>query len=469
MYNFSYIMISKKECYAFAKAYIISPLCILMFIVTTSLCAQEASIGVLSKKEAMQQMLENNFGIQVTEKNIEIAENNADILNSRYLPSVFGLAGANWDRTSSVTDFSADENGNVREANIINGAETTRYNASINIDWTLFDGLNRYYSYKQLKERYNLTQLEARETIEITTTQLFSVYYEVARLQENIVNLEEALAISQRRLLRAEYQFEYGQVNKLEILNAEVDIVTDSTNILNARQSLRNVQRDLNVVLAREIEDLKRVDTTVTFVSPLLIDSYIEKATENNVSLLQAEQNIILSNYDRKIAKGLFLPTIGLTGSYGWNRSNNPASAFFPSTTNNSDGLSAGASLRWNLFNGGTSVTSIKNAKINLESQELLKKQLTQEMKRDIANALGNYKNALTIYHLQEKNVATSKANFDRSNERFKLGQVTSIEFRQAQLNLLNAQTAKNAAKYTAKLAEINLLQLTGQLLNVDF
>ena len=199
-------MISKNEFYAFAKAYIISPLCMLIFIATTNLNAQEKSIGVLSKKEAMQQMLENNFGIQVTEKNIEIAENNADILNSRYLPSVFGLAGANWDRTSSVTDFSADEDGNVREANIINGAETTRYNASINIDWTLFDGLNRYYSYKQLKEQYNLTQLEARETIETTTTQLFSVYYEVARLQENITNLEQALTISQKRLVRAEYQ-----------------------------------------------------------------------------------------------------------------------------------------------------------------------------------------------------------------------------------------------------------------------
>jgi len=462
-------MISKNEFYAFAKAYIISPLCMLIFIATTNLNAQEKSIGVLSKKEAMQQMLENNFGIQVTEKNIEIAENNADILNSRYLPSVFGLAGANWDRTSSVTDFSADEDGNVREANIINGAETTRYNASINIDWTLFDGLNRYYSYKQLKEQYNLTQLEARETIETTTTQLFSVYYEVARLQENITNLEQALTISQKRLVRAEYQFEYGQVNKLEILNAEVDIVTDSTNILNARQNLRNVQRDLNVVLGREIEDLKKVDTMITFVSPLLIDSYIEKAAQNNVNLLQVEKNIILTHYDRKIAKGLFLPTIGLTGSYGWNQSNNPASTFFPSTTNNSDGLAAGASLRWNLFNGGSSVTALKNAKINIESQEIIKKQLTQQVTRDIANALGNYKNALTIYRLQEQNVTTSKANFDRSNERFKLGQITSIEFRQAQLNLINAQTSKNAAKYTAKVAEINLLQLTGQLLNVTF
>jgi len=123
----------------------------------------------------------------------------------------------------------------------------------------------------------------------------------------------------------------------------------------------------------------------------------------------------------------------------------------------------------WNLFSGGSGVTAVRNAKINIETQELLKEQLIQEIKRDIANALGNYENALIIYRLQEQNVATSQGNFDRSNERFKLGQITSIEFRQAQLNLLNTQTAKNTAKYTAKIAEINLLQLTGQLLNVKF
>jgi len=263
--------------FAFAKAYIISLLFALLFVATSRLSAQEQVLGVLSKEDAMSQMLTNNFGIQVTEKSVEIADNNADILNSNYLPSVFGLGGVAWDRTSSTTDFGGalDVDGNVRPDNVINGAETTRYNASINIDWTLFDGLNRYYNYKQLQEEYNLTKLEARETIETTTTQLFSVYYEVARLQQNITNFEQALSISKRRLLRAEYQFEYGQANKLEILNAEVDIVTDSTNILNARQNLRNAQRDLNVVLAREIEDLKVVDTIVTFISPLLIDSYV--------------------------------------------------------------------------------------------------------------------------------------------------------------------------------------------------
>jgi outer membrane protein len=47
--------------------------------------------------------------------------------------------------------------------------------------------------------------------------------------------------------------------------------------------------------------------------------------------------------------------------------------------------------------------------------------------------------------------------------------QMTSIELRQAQVNLLNAQISANGAKYQAKLAELEFLQQTGQLLNVTF
>ena len=99
----------------------------------------------------------------------------------------------------------------------------------------------------------------------------------------------------------------------------------------------------------------------------------------------------------------------------------------------------------------------------------MLYKQITTEVARDIANAMGNYQNRLAIFELQEQNVVTAQNNYDRSQERYKLGQITSVELRQAQINLLNAQTNKNLAKYEAKLSELELLQLTGQLLNVSF
>ncbi|MFT5257991.1 MAG: outer membrane protein, partial [Arenicella sp.] len=73
------------------------------------------------------------------------------------------------------------------------------------------------------------------------------------------------------------------------------------------------------------------------------------------------------------------------------------------------------------------------------------------------------------ILKAQEKNVQTTQNNFDRTQEKYKLGQVTSLEFRQAQINLINSKTAGNNAKFDAKLIELQLLRLSGDILNVNF
>ncbi|PQJ13946.1 TolC family protein [Nonlabens tegetincola] len=439
--------------YAFAKAY-----------------SQQSPASLLTKQEAIAQMLENNYGVRIAENQKLIAENNKGILNSGYLPTVNGTAGANYEQTDTEVDFGGalNQDGSVRDNVNIQDAETRRYNAAINVNYTLFDGLGRLYNYKRLKELYNLSELQARQTIETNALQLMSVYLEVARIRENVQVLEQALDISLKREQRAQYQFDYGQVNKLEVLNARVDINTDSINLLNAQQQLRNAKRDLNLIMQRDIETSFAVDTTVTLLNELEIVSFIEKASENNVRLLQADRNVTVSEYDIKTARSLMLPRIGLTGSYGWNQTDNPASAFFPSTTNLSTSLQLGANLTWDIFDGGTSITNYRNAQIRFKNEELLKKQIGDEVKRDIANARGNYNNALRIYQMQEQNLITNQNNFTRTEERYKLGQVSSVEFRQAQVNLLNAQTTKNLAKYDAKLAELQLLQLTGQLLNVE-
>lgn len=419
---------------------------------------------VLSKEEVIQRALENNYGIKVAENRVEIADNNQSILNSGFLPTVSGNAGANYDINDRLTEPYEGEPLDQK------GIENTAYNASVGMDYTLFDGLGRRYNYKSLKEQYDLSKLEARETIEATILQLLAVYYEIARLTENLNVLEETLEISQERVTRAGYQFEYGQSNNLVVLNARVDVSNDSISFLETRQQLNNAKHDLNVLLDREVTDENFVvDTAVGFIPKLQLEDFIEEAEANNVSLLQMERNINISEYDIRISQSGYLPSVGLTGSYGWNKNENAPTAFFGGSVQTTTGLNAGVRLTWDLFDGGRTRVQVQNAKINNENQELLKEQIELEVKRDIANALGNYENKLYIFRMQEQNVATNEDNFNRSEEQYRLGQISSIEFRQAQINLLEARTSLNLAKYESKLAELQLLQLTGQLLNVEF
>ncbi len=424
-------------------------------------CASALSAQELTTEEAAMIALENNYGIKIAENNVEAARNNASIYNSGYLPTLSSTVNG----TYNVSDINSQfQNGN--EVNLA-GAESNRYSASVDLDYVLFDGLGRMYDYRSLKETYNLSELEARATIENTLLQLFDNYYEVARLTQNAENLKASLEISKNQLLRSQYQFQFGQANRLDVLNAEVNVNNDSISLINTRQSLSNAKRDLNLVLGRSITQQFEVDTLVTFLPPFSMEEAKERALRNNVQLLLAEKGLEISDYQIKANRSGYVPRVILNGSYGWNKNNNNPASFLLSAR--TVGFTGGVTLSWNVFDGGFTKTAVQNARIQKDILEIQKQLLLQELERDLINAYTDYQNKLYVLAAEEKNVETNLLNFSRSQERFKVGQITSIDFRFAQQNLLNALDNRNQARYDAKIAELVVIQISGELLNIPF
>lgn len=266
---------------------------------------------------------------------------------------------------------------------------------------------------------------------------------------------------------RAKYGFEYGQNSQLDVLNAEVDLNNDSITYLNLQQELENVKRDINVLLGRDVNIEFTVDTTINYMLGLNKNILMEHAQNNNVQVLQNETLLQSSLYDISINKSAIIPNIGLSAAYNYNDQFNGATAIFKHQT--TLGPTVGANLSWNIFDGGTTRVRIKNAKIAVENQEISLQQTKQILQRNVNNAWGYYQTALFILKAETKNLQTNQRNFERTLEQQKLGQITSIEFRQAQLNLLNAQRNYNQAKFAAKTAELALLQLSGDLMLAEF
>lgn len=436
---------------------------IVLFLVTLQAFSQE----VLTKKQALEITLENNFGIKIANNNLEVAKNNAGIYNSGYLPTANLKSGIDYRNNNQKIIFTDPQTGNDAER-VGTGAVTKSYSTSLGINYTIFDGLGRKYNYQQLKETYNLTELQAKETIENTYLQLFTVYFQIARLSENTLNLKEALTISKKRFKRAKYQYEYGQFTKLEVLNAEVDINNDSILIINATQQLSNAKRGLNVILGIDRDVNYEVETAVDFNNLMNFKALQKKTILNNTALKQNKKNIAISEFNIKINKANYVPSLNFSSSYGFNRTENENLVNpFGARLINSGGLNAGLNLSWNIFDGGATKTRVANAKIALETQQILLEQQKVTIRNSVKNTWENYKNQLFILKSQEKNIQTTQNNFDRTQEKYKLGQVTSIEFRQAQVNLINSKTAANNAKFDAKLIELLLLQLSGDILNV--
>jgi len=425
-----------------------------------SACTIGYAQEILQPDEAMVIALENNFGILVSKNDQAQAKNNASLLNSRFLPTLSATSGANIAVDNQEATF---QDGQTR---VIDGAETTRYNASINMNVTLFDGMGRLYNYKRLKEQYELSSLGVRQTIEQTVLQLFSAYYEVARLEEGVRILDQTFENSKRRVERAVKRFEFGSSTRLELLNAKVDLNTDSINLIQQRQSLTNAKRNLNVILARELETDFEVNPMVRFVDEVVLLKKREAYASKNVRLLQVRSNEKINTLNLKSQRSTLYPTLSLSSGYGYNEGMFPATGFLASSQ--STGLSAGLTLNWSLFGQGVQQVGIKNAKIALATTELQEKQIEQEVLRDLLNAEGAYRNAIEVYRLQQDNILTATDNFERSKNQFDLGQITSIELRQAQINLLNAELSGVQAKFTAKLAELEYLNQCGALLDVS-
>lgn len=451
------IVIARNEAICFGYDRILrgiaSCLAMTLFI---GIGTQTQAQNVLTREEAMKLALEYNYDIQVAQKTIESAKNNASIYNSGYLPTA--TAAGNGQIT-----YNAGENQTVQGDFSFDPAEAYNYSASAGLNYVIFNGLGRMYNYKQLKEQHNLTELQAKQIIENTMLQLSNAYFEIGRLAENISILQTALDISKTRLTRAEYGYEYGQGTQLNILNAEVDVNNDSINMLNTKQQLENAKRNLNLIMGRALETDFAVDTNVVFTMALDSDELTAKALERNVQIAQTKSQLKNSEYAIKASRAGWFPALSANAAYAYQGQNNPNGAFL--TGSESYGPQAGLSLSWNIFDGGTTKTRTQSAKIAMETQLIQQEQTTFTVQRDVLNAYSTYQNALFVLQAQQANLETAQRNFDRTDEMYKQGQITSIEFRQAQLNQLNAQGSYSQAKYNAKNAELQLKQLAGVLL----
>ena len=428
---------------------------LIFFLIAINVTAQEE----LTISSAIKKTLENNLDIEVSENFKRIAKNNSSILNNNYLPNIQLGSEINTNIQSIEIETPSGISGTLDDT------QTDNSSAVLSIDYNIIDASGRKYNYKKSKELYSKSNLEVQEIIENTILQLFTVFFEVGRLSEEKEILKNSLDISKRRYERRLLEFEYGQTNNLEVLNAEVDVNSDSINLLNTSKKLFNARSDLNLIMNVDLESEFNINTNIDFLAQDEINSIFSNDINNNTRLLIIEKDIIISNLERKIAKSSYLPTLGLIGSYGWNESiNDNPYAFYNKSI--SDGFSAGINIRWDIFRGGKKIIVNKNAEIGQENSELIKKKTVLELKKELRNAYQTHLNNLFILEVQRKNLNTNKNNFDRNIERYKIGQVSSIEFRRAQLNLLNAELSKSSAKYQAKISEAYFLKISGEIIS---
>src|SRR5690606_27559989 len=195
---------------------------LLLLLITFPLQAQE----LLTVEEAVKIALENNYQIRVAQNELEIDREGVSIGNAGMLSTV-GIAATNNNSIQNSSQTSAD--GNLIE---LDDARNYNLNYGAVLDWTIFDGFRMFARYDQLKELEKLGEAQLQQVILERVSDVMITYYDLVQQQQQLRALDSTMAISVQRVELADNRWTIGRASKLEVLNAQVDLNTDRTTML---------------------------------------------------------------------------------------------------------------------------------------------------------------------------------------------------------------------------------------------
>lgn len=424
---------------------------LLFFLCIVKLNAQQ----VLTIEDVMKIALENNFDIKIASNNLTIDKTNVAAGNAGMLPKV----------TATLTDANSIQNSSQTRqdgtTNSLDNAKNNSLNYGVGLDWTIFDGFKMFARLEQLKELQKLGEAELKRTLILKISAVNAVYFDLVQQQQQLAALDTTIVISTQRLTLAQNRFSIGKASKLEVLNAQVDLNTDKVTLLRQKESYANRKIALNQILARDAKvDFKVVDK-VTVNDKLILSELMTLAEKQNPQLEAQIINKRVSELELKQIKGERYPTVSVNTGYNFFESQ--SSLGFTSESS-AKGLNYGFRASLNLFDGLAQNRNEKIAKIQVENSKIAIEQQNLLLNSELSSAFQTYLTNLELIDLEETNEAIAKQNLNITVDKFRIGTINTLEFRTAQLNYINAKVRYSNAQFQAKLSEIALQELAGNI-----
>lgn len=425
---------------------------ILIFFCILNTQAQE----VLTLESAIKIALENNYEIKIAANNLKIEKTNVAVGNAGMLPIV----------TASVVDNNSVQNSSQTRQD---GAETELDNAKNNslsygvgLDWTIFDGFRMFARMNQLKELQKLGEAQLKLTLITKISDVNAAYYDLVQQQQQLAALDTTIVISNQRLILAQNRFTIGKASKLEVLNAQVDLNTDQVALLRQKELYANSKILLNQIMARDLKINFKVIDVLAVDRLLFLPELTVLAEKQNPQLEAQIINKRVAELQLKQIKAGRYPTIRVNTAYNFSESQSSLGFV---TQSQSRGFNYGFTATLNLFDGFSQNRNEKIAKIQIENSKISIQQQNLILNAQLATSYQTYLTNLELITLEEKNQAIAQQNLTITLDKFRIGTITTLEFRTAQLNYVNAKVRYSNAQFQGKLSEIALRELAGNLI----
>ncbi|MET3978423.1 outer membrane protein [Mucilaginibacter sp. UYP25] len=426
----------------------------LIFCCATVAGAWAQGAPLLTLKDAVEIALKNNYNIRLSQNNAAIASNNVTLGNAGFLPLVTGDAALN-NSNQKIKQTRTDGTVNNLSANNSNN------NYGVNLNWTIFDGFNMFANYDMLKEQDKLGAIRLQDTIQSTVANVINTYYNLISQTEQIKALSGAIEISRTQLRYSNDKFTVGRVSKLDVYNAQVNLNTDTSNLVIQLQQFRQTKIQMNQLLVRNLQTDFTVGDTIMVNNTLILGDIIAKAQAQNPDILSAQINKRLAEISLRQVKSTRYPVIGVTSGYIFTNSKTPAGF---TLSQNSHGFAYGLTASVNIFDGLNQWRRERNAKLQIANADLSQKQVMLDVEAQISNFYVAYLSGLDLIRIGQSSVELARKNLEISLEKYKIGNITQLEIREAQRNYLDAQSKFFSAQYQSKMAEVTLQQITNSI-----
>jgi outer membrane protein TolC len=403
--------------------------------------------------------LQQNFQLRIIRNQQQIADNNAIPGNAGMLPSLDFVSNVGGTEYTN-TQYPADGSASVTNP----GVSNTNFSAAVTMNWTLFDGFNIQANYAKLKELQQAGALHTRLSIESYVADLSAAYFDLVQQTIRIANLKSSVKLSKERLRIVEARYNIGNLSRLDLQQARVDFNSDSSRLIRQQEVLHSVKIRLKTLVSDDQleKDIQPSDTVIDVNLFLNKEHLWSSALIKNTYLQLAEKEKDIRAIELQAARSTNYPYVRLNAGYGYYENRYELGQ---NRLQNNLGLNYGLTLGYNLFDGFNRSRRQKNARIQLENQELALQQLTLALKSDFSNLWMAYQNNLGLKELEQESLAHARENYAIALERYMLGDLSGIALREAQNSLRDAEERLVQASYTTKLCEISLLEISGELL----
>ena len=422
-----------------------------LFLLLSFFCVKAQ---ILTLEDCVQQALEANYGIQIAKNSENISRVNLKSY-SVFLPSIYG----------DVSHRSSYDN--ITRTNE-SGVETTFSNinnfnagASANLNWRIFDGLSMFYTHSKNKALLDISTLNTVLEMEQLIANVSAAYYNVWIQTKLLEATENIVDISMQRFHIANSKYQIGTISGLEYRQSKIDLNADSSLFMLQQQALTNAYISLNTLMTKDLTKENYVQDTLVLLPLFNYNQIVDSALQSNTSLLINKKGIRLSELELKNSLSYFFPTLDFSTGYQFANAKTPSSVI---AQNMSHGFYWGFTARIPIFSRMENSRNNKIAKYQLQNAELFYKSVELSVLSALAELYNIYNNNHSLLNFEMENVAITSETLEIALEKYRIGSLSGVEFREFQRSYIEAVKRLMSASYQAKVSEIGLQLLSGKL-----